>query len=173
MPSLRDQLLQAGMATKEQKRQVEQQKRRERKQHKPGQLDEAQQAEQRQAHEARLEAQRTADRERAAAQRMLLEEREKRLQIRHIIDYWRVATEPMGHRRWYFTTRHNVIKYLYVSEPMAAQLGRGDMAIVEYPEDNDLPYVLIDREAAQLISHVEPMCVRFFNTEPPHDGQEG
>jgi uncharacterized protein YaiL (DUF2058 family) len=166
MQNLRDQLLKTGVVTKDQKRQVEQQKRRERKQHKPGQLEETTQAEQRQTYEARLEAQRAVDRERAAAQRTLLEAREKRLQIRHIIDYWKVAAEPAGNRRWYFPTRHNVIKYLYVAEPVAARLSSGDLAIVEYPEEVDMPFTLIDHEAAELITRVDPMYVRFFNSEP-------
>lgn len=166
MPNLRDQLLQAGMITKEQKRQVEQQKRQERKQHKPGHLDEVLQTQQRQAYEAKLEAQRAADRERAAVQRALLEAREKRLQLYHIIDYWKVPTDPAGNRRWYFTTRYNTIKYLYVSETVAAQLSSGKLAIVESPEETNTPYVLIDHEAAELIAHVDATYVRFYNTEP-------
>jgi uncharacterized protein YaiL (DUF2058 family) len=173
MQNLRDQLLRAGMVSKEQKRQVEQQKRRERKQHGPGQLEEETQAQQRQVYEAKLEVQRAADRERAAAQRALQEAREKRLQIHHIIDYWKVLAEPAGNRRWYFTTRQNTIKYLYVSEPVAAQLGRGTLAIVESPEETDLPYVLIDHEAAELIARVDPMYVRFYNTAPANDVEGG
>jgi uncharacterized protein YaiL (DUF2058 family) len=169
MQSLRDQLLQAGMVTKDQKRQVEQQKRRERKQHKPGHLEEAVQAQQRQAYEAKLEAQRMADWERAAAQRTLLEAREKRLQIRHIIDYWKIPNDATSGRRWYFPTRHNTIKYLHVSEPIAAQLSGGDLTIVEYPEETDIPFVLIDHEAAELIARVDPTYVRFYNTAPANE----
>jgi uncharacterized protein YaiL (DUF2058 family) len=166
MPSLRDQLLKAGVITAEQKRQVDQQKRRAQKQHKPGHVDEVAQAQQRQAYEAKLAAQRAADQQRAAAQRARLEAREKFLQIRHIIDYWKVPADLTGNRRWYFTTRDQTIKYLYVSEPIAAQLGSGQLAIVEYPEAMDTPYVLIDHEAAELIAHVDPGYVRFHNREP-------
>jgi uncharacterized protein YaiL (DUF2058 family) len=169
MQSLRDQLLQAGMVSKDQKRQVEQQKRRERKQHRPGQLEENVQTQQRQTYEAKLEAQRASDRERAAAQRTLQEAREKCLQIRHIIDYWKISGDATGNRRWYFPTRQNRIKYLYVSEPIAARLSRGDLAIVEYPEEIDTPFLLIDHEAAELIARVEPIYVRFYNTEPAQE----
>jgi uncharacterized protein YaiL (DUF2058 family) len=169
MQNLRDQLLRAGMISKDQKRQTEQQKRQERKQQKLGQHEEIMQAQQRQAYEAKLEAQRAADQERAAAQRALQEMREKRLQIRHIIDYWRVSAASPGDRRWYFTTRQNTIKCLYVSPPIATQLGKGDLAIVEYPEATDLPYVLIDHEAAELIARVDPVYVRFYNTEPANE----
>jgi uncharacterized protein YaiL (DUF2058 family) len=169
MQNLRDQLLKAGMVTKDQKRQVEQQKRQQRKQHKPGHLEEALQAQQRQTYEAKLEAQRADDRERAAAQRTLLEAREKRLQIRHIVDYWKILTDATGKRRWYFPTRQNTITYLYVSEPMAAQLSSGDLAIVEYPGETDMPFALIDHEAAELIARVDPLYVLFYNTEPAHE----
>jgi uncharacterized protein YaiL (DUF2058 family) len=95
-----------------------------------------------------------------------LEAREKVLQLRQIIDYWKVPADPAGNRRWYFTTRDQTIKYLYVSGPTAAQLGSGQLAIVEYPEAMDTPYVLIDREAAELIARVDPVYVRFHNREP-------
>jgi uncharacterized protein YaiL (DUF2058 family) len=169
MQNLRDQLLKAGMVTKGQKQQVEQQKRQQRKQHKPGHLEEAVQTQQRQTYEAKLEAQRADDRERAAAQRALLEAREKRLQIRHIIDYWKILPDATGKRRWYFPTRRNTIAYLYVSEPLATQLSSGDLAIVECPEETDVPFALIDREAAELIARVDPLYVRFYNTEPAHE----
>jgi uncharacterized protein YaiL (DUF2058 family) len=154
------------MITKKQKRQADQEERRERKKHQKGQAEEAAQAQQRQAYAARLEAQRAADQQRAAAQRAQLDAREQRLQIRHIIAYWQVPTEPTGSRRWYFTTRSNTIKYLYVSEPTASQLRHGALAIVEHPEDLETPYVLIDREAATLIARLDPQYVRFYNEEP-------
>jgi uncharacterized protein YaiL (DUF2058 family) len=166
MQSLRDQLLKVGVITKQQKHQIEQEKRRERRQLKKGYLDDVTQARQRQAYEAKLEAQRAADRQRAAAQRAQQEAKEKRLQIRHIIDYWQVPEEPAGTRRWYFTTRHNTIKYLYVSEPLAAQLGTGALAIVERPDETDTPYTLVDHEAAKLIARIDPQYVRFYNDEP-------
>ena len=169
MQNLCDQLLRTGMISKDQKRQAEQQKRQERKQQKLGQHEETVQAQQRQAYEAKLEAQRVADRERAAAQRALQEMREKHLQIRHIIDYWQMSAAAPGDHRWYFTTRQNTITCLYVSTPIASKLGKGDLAIVEYPEATDPPYVLIEHEAAELIARVDPMYVRFFNTEPAHE----
>jgi uncharacterized protein YaiL (DUF2058 family) len=170
--NLRDQLSKAGVITTEQKRQVEQQKRRERKQHKPGQLDAQVQEQQRHAYEARLQAQRLADQERAAEQRAQLAVREKRLQICQIIQYWQVPIEPSGTQRWYFTTPQHAVKYLYVSEPIAHQLNRGALAIVEHPEAPETPYVLVDREAAELISRIDPMYIRFHNTDPSAEDKE-
>jgi uncharacterized protein len=171
MQNLRDQLLKTGLINKGQKQQIEQEKRRERKQLKKGQADEIAQEQQRQAYEARLEAQRAADRERAAAQRAQLEAKEKFLRIRHITDYWRLE-EPSGTRRWYFVTRNNVVKYLYVSEPLGLQLSTGTLAIVERPEEFEEPrYVLIEREAAELVARVDPTYVRFHNTDVDGDDQ--
>ncbi len=134
MPSLRDQLLKTGIATKAQKQQVEQEKRRERKKHQKGRTEEASQRQQRQAHEARQEAQRAADRQRAAERRVELDAREKRLRIQHLADYWQVPEDPIGTQRWYFTTRHNTIEYLYVSAPLATRLSTGEVAIIERPD---------------------------------------
>jgi len=172
MQNLRDQLLKTGLISKGQKQQVEQEKRRERKQLKKGEADELAQEQQRRAYEARLEAQRVADRERAAAQRTQFEAKEKLLRIQHIADYWRLSEEPSGTRRWYFVTRNNVLTYLYVSEPLGLQLSTGALAIVERPDEFEEPrYVLIEREAAELIARVDPMYVRFHTTDVDADDQ--
>ena len=171
MPSLRDQLLKTGLISKEQKHQVEHEKRRERKQLKKGQADAMAQEQQRQAYEARLEAQRAADRERAAAQRAQFEAREKFLRIQQIMDYWRLE-EPTGTRRWYFRSRNNAVRYLYVSEPLGLQLSTGALAIVERPDEFEEPrYVLIEREAAELVARIDPTFVRFHNTDVDVDDQ--
>jgi uncharacterized protein YaiL (DUF2058 family) len=169
MQNLRDQLLKTGLISKGQKQQVEQEKRRERKQLKKGEADALAQEQQRLAYEARLEAQRVADRERAAAQRTQFEAKEKLLRIQHITDYWRLE-EPTGTLRWYFMTRNNVVKYLSVSEPLGLQLSTGALAIVERPEEVEEPrYVLIEREAAELVARVDPTYVRFHNTDIGED----
>jgi uncharacterized protein len=172
MQNLRDQLLQKGLISKGQKQQIEQDKRRERKQLKKGQADELAQAQQRQAYEAKLEAQRAADRQRAAEQRALLEAKEKLFRIRHIADYWKLSEEPSGTRRWYFMTRNNSLKYLSISEPIGLQLSTGTLAIVERPEEFEEPrYLLIEREAAELVARIDPTYVRFHNTELDGDDQ--
>jgi uncharacterized protein YaiL (DUF2058 family) len=172
MQILRDQLLQKGLISKGQKQQIEQDKRRERKQLKKGQADELAQAQQRQAYEAKLEAQRAADRQRAAEQRALLEAKEKLFRIRHIADYWKLSEEPSGTRRWYFMTRNNSLKYLSISEPIGLQLSTGTLAIVERPEEFEEPrYLLIEREAAELVARIDPTYVRFHNTELDGDDQ--
>jgi uncharacterized protein YaiL (DUF2058 family) len=171
MQNLRDQLLKTGLISKGQKHQVEQDKRHERKQLKKGQADEIAQEQQRRAYEAKLEAQRIADRERAAAQRTQFEAKEKLLRIQHITDYWRLE-EPTGTLRWYFMTRNNVVKYLSVSEPLGLQLSTGALAIVERPDEFEEPrYVLIEREAAELVARVDPTYVRFHNTDIDGDDQ--
>ena len=166
MQNLRDQLLKTGIINKKQKRQAEQTKHRERKQHQKGQFDDIAQAQQKQAYEAKLEAERAANRERATAQRTQQEAKERRLQIRHIIDYWQLSEDPTGDQRWNFTTSRNTITYLYVSDPLATQLTAGDLAIVECPDEPDRPYALVDREAAALIARIDPQYVRFHNREP-------
>lgn len=166
MQNLRDQLLKAGLVTKQQKQQTEQDQRRERKQLKKGQVEELTQEQQRQAHAARLEAQRTADRQRAVEQRQQVEAKEKLLQLRHTIDYWQLPEEPKASRRWYFVTRHNVVKYLPVTAPTALQLRAGALAIVEHPDEAEPRYVLVERDAAEVVVHVDPEYVRFYNREP-------
>lgn len=169
MQNLRDQLLKTGLISKGQKQQVEQDKRRERKQLKKGQAEALAQEQQRQAFQAKLEAQREADRQRAAVQHAQAEAREKLLRIRHIIDYWKIPGELSGSRRWYFATRQHVIKYLNVSEPLALQLSMGALAIVEHPGAEEPQYVLLERDAAELVAHVDPGYVRFHNAKPADD----
>lgn len=163
MQNLRDQLLKSGVINKKQKRQAEQSKRRERKQYQKGQFDDIAKAQQQQAYAAKLAAERAANQERAAAQHAQQEARERRLQIRHIVDYWQMPEDPGGEQRWYFMTRSNTIPHLYVTESLAAQLTAGDLAIVERPDDVNRPYALVDREAAALIARIDPQCVRFHN----------
>jgi uncharacterized protein YaiL (DUF2058 family) len=165
MQNLRDQLLKTGLVTKAQKQQVEQEQRRARKQLKKGQAEELAQVQQKQAYEARLEEQRTADRQRVAAQRQVLEEREKILQIQHIIDYWGLPDERSGSRRWYFVTPQRIVKYIYVSEPTALQLSTGAIAIVERPDQAEPHYVLVERDAAEVVARVDSSYIRFYNTD--------
>ena len=169
MQNLREQLLQAGLATKKQKQQVEQDKRRERKQLKKGEAEALAQEQQRHAHAVRLEAQRTADRQRAVAQRQQAEAKEKLLQLRHTINYWKLAEDTKASQRWYFVTRHNVVKYLYVSNPTALQLRTGAVAIVEHPDEVEPQYMLIERDAAEVVAQVDPGYIRFYNREPSFD----
>lgn len=167
MQNLRDQLLKKGLINKGQKQQVEQEKRQARKQLKKGLAEELAQEQQRQAYAERLEAQRQADRQRAAEQRQELEEREKRLQIRHVIHYWQLPEERYNAavRRWYFVSASGVVKYLYVSEPTARQLGSGALAIVERPDDQESPYALVERDAADVIARVDASYIRFHNRD--------
>lgn len=166
MQNLRDQLLKTGLVTKGQKQQVEQDKRRERKQLKKGQAEELTLEQQRQAHAARLEAQREADRQRALEQRQQVEARERLLQLRHTIDYWKLSEEPRASRRWYFVTRQNIIKYLAVSEPTALRLRTGALAIVEHPDDVEPRYLLVEHDAAEVVAQLDANYVRFYNREP-------
>jgi uncharacterized protein YaiL (DUF2058 family) len=168
MQNLRDQLLKAGLANKQQKQQIETEKRRARKRQKKGKAEESAQEQQRLVHEARLEAQRTADRERAAAQRAAIDTREKLLRLQNIIDYWQLDEDDRADRPWYFTTRHNTINHVYVSKPTANRLTAGDVAIVEHPQREDMRYVLVEHDAAAHIDPIDPDLVRFSNRLRQH-----
>ncbi len=163
MQNLRDQLLKAGMATKQQKQQVEQEKRRKRKRNKKGQVEAEELAQQQQAYETRLEAQRETDRARAAAQRAELDAKEAQLRLQNIISHWQLPDEPNGNQRWYFKTRHNTVKYLYVSGSTADRLDSGDLAIVEDLSSEEENYVLVEIEAAEHIAPIDQQVIRFSN----------
>lgn len=168
MQNLRDQLLKAGLANKQQKQQVETEKRRSRKRQKKGKAEEAVQEQQRLAHEARLEAQRASDRERAAAQRAESDAREKLLRLQNIIDYWQLDEDDRADRPWYFTTRHDTINHVYVSRSTANRLTAGDVAIVEHPQREDMRYVLVEHDAAAHIEPIDPDLVCFSNRSRQH-----
>ena len=64
------------------------------------------------------------------------------------------------------------MKYLHVSEPIGLQLSTGTLAIVERPEESEEPrYILIEREAAELVARIDPTYVRFYNTALDGDDQ--
>lgn len=170
MQNLRDQLLKAGLANKQQKQQIETEKRRSRKRQKKGRAEETAQVQQRLAHEARMEAQRAADRERAAVQRAEIDAREKLLRLQNIIAYWQLDEDEIDRadRPWYFTTRDNTINHLYVSKPTANRLTSGEVAIVEHPEREDMHYVLVEHDAAAHIDPIDPDLVRFSNRLRQH-----
>ncbi len=168
MQNLRDQLLKAGLADKQQKQQIETEKRRSRKRQKRGKAEETAQEQQRLAHEARMEAQRAADRERAAAQRTEMDAKEKLLRLQNIINYWQLDEDDRADRPWYFPTRHNTINHVYVSRPTANRLTAGDVAIVEHPEREDMRYVLVEHDAAAHIDPIDPDLVRFSNRLRQH-----
>jgi uncharacterized protein YaiL (DUF2058 family) len=62
--------------------------------------------------------------------------------------------------------------YLYVTEPIAAQLSSGALAIAEHPDRLDTSHVLVDREGAELIRRVDPQYIRFYNSDPSDDDKE-
>lgn len=168
MQNLRDQLLKAGLADKQQKQQIETEKRRSRKRQKRGKAEADAQEEQRLAHEARMETQRAADRDRAAAQRAEIDAKERLLRLQNIINYWELDEDDRADRPWYFTTRHNTINHVYVSRPTANRLTAGEVAIVEHPEREDMPYVLVEHDAAAHIEPIDPDLVRFSNRLRQH-----
>jgi uncharacterized protein YaiL (DUF2058 family) len=95
----------------------------------------------------------------------MLEEREKFLQIQHIIDYWRLPDDRTGSRRWYFVTPNRIVKYIDVSEPTALQLSTGALAIVERPDAAESHYVLVERDAAEVVTRVDSSYIRFYNAD--------
>lgn len=165
MANLRDQLLKSGLASKKQVQQVEQSKRRDRKRQKKGQAEETALVKQRAAHAAKLEARKTADRDRATTQNAEREAKEKQQRLRQIIDYWQQTDDGWGDQRWYFISRHNKIKHIYVSDPIADRLTTGDIAIVEFPDSKEERYVLVDREAAEHIAPIDNLYIRYFKNE--------
>ena len=63
------------------------------------------------------------------------------------------------------------MKYLYVSEPLGLQLSTGARNRGAPDEFEEPRYVLIEREAAELVARVDPTYVRFHNTDVDADDQ--
>ncbi|MFU8818713.1 MAG: DUF2058 domain-containing protein [Desulfurivibrio sp.] len=121
---LKDQLLKAGLASKKQARKVEHEKRINRKQGQataapmPGSTVQAERA-------AQEKRNRELNRQRAEEVRR----REQQAQIKQLIETGRLARDERGEP--YHFAEQNKIKRIFVSEEMADQLSRGQLAIVK------------------------------------------
>ncbi len=161
--SLRDQLVQTGLADEKRARKVEKDKRAGSKKVRRGQAkgdDHAERDRRRRAEKAerdrQLEAQRQAERQR----------KESTAQIRQMIRDHRL--EESGGEVAYQFTEGTKIRRIWVTPGQQKQLARGDIAVVAFGKG----YELVPAETAEKIRERDPAVVLVHNAGSPGSGED-
>jgi uncharacterized protein YaiL (DUF2058 family) len=162
---LRDQLLKAGLVSKQAKHAADTDARKQRKQRsREESISEARQKA-RQFEEQRSR-QALENREREARRQTTRLEEARRRQVRSLAGSWAIREARPGPRRWCFVTRDGRIRWFDVSAWVGWQLEVGNLAIVERPGDDDEPHAIVPRTVAERIVALDPDFVRFWNRAP-------
>ena len=152
---LQDQLLKAGLASKKQARKAEHEKRISRKQNNtnsPALISNKAREEQ----AAKDLRNRELNRERAEETRR----REQKAQVKQLIETNRLPQDGRGEP--YHFAEQNKIKRIFVSEEMADQLSRGQLAIVRLGSG----YEVVPAKAARQIASRDKGAVVVFHEKP-------
>ena len=152
---LQEQLLKAGLASKKQAKKAEHEKRISRKQHNgnPPAVAGNTAREEQAAKDLRN---RELNRERAEQARL----REQKAQVKQLIETNRLAKDDRGEP--YHFAEQNKIKRIFVSEELAEQLSRGQLAIVKLGPG----YEVVPAKVARQIASRDPEAVIVFHEKP-------
>jgi uncharacterized protein YaiL (DUF2058 family) len=163
MQDLRDKLRKAGLVDKTQAREARTQARRERRRG-AHDLDEPQRPSERHAALARRtsELQQQLNRER--------EERERLARLRDLIRAHAVLRPDAGDRPFYFVGQDRRVRRLTTSHELAAQLTRGQLAIVEVDDDPRHDYALVDAATAARLEELDRARILFWCKPAAGDG---
>jgi uncharacterized protein YaiL (DUF2058 family) len=147
--SLQDQLLKAGVINKQKASKVNAEKRKKTKQARQNKADKI---------DENTLAIQTAQAEKAKKDRQLNQQRQQQLQekainaqIRQLIISNRQPQE--GSEIAYNFSDNNIVKKIYVSETMRAQIGRGQLAIVKLDDDYEVVHAIVAKKIRQRSKH--------------------
>lgn len=93
--------------------------------------------------------------------RMNKEQAEKRTLIAQIVASTRVETK-IGEHTFFFTTRSKKMRRLVIEDPIRQGLEKGELAVVEWPNQPDFPWAVVPRASAERILRIDEVAVRFF-----------
>lgn len=91
-----------------------------------------------------------------------LKQQELDRQLRDLAHSAQVARED-GTRAFHFMTRKGKLRRLDLSEAQAAQLEKGELAVVESPEPAQIDHVLVPPRIAEQMLALSEKSVRFWN----------
>lgn len=151
--SLQDQLLKAGLASKQQANQAKQAKRKKTKQQKSGQTVDDQQ-QQREQLEAARQAKAARDRELNMKRQQEQAEKATLAEVRQLIEAHRVSLPRDSDLRYNFA-HGSTIRHLYVDPKQLEQLARGQLRIACYED----VYSLIPGEIAERVEQRLPNII--------------
>lgn len=164
MQSLRDQLLQAGLVTKEQVNKAdadEHRKGRRKRSRRRPQADAAPKPAEAPAAASPQPRKNGAKLKQQPLNRLMDLSDPDTLRVFQAIDAHRVRNEVEGEVPFYFTLRDGRVRRLYVSEEVSRGLEGGRFAIVENGEPEQ--HILVTAEAVSSIRAADPQAVRFHN----------
>jgi uncharacterized protein len=157
MHDLRDKLRKAGLVDKQQAREARTESRRERRrQGEPNRLEEQQRHSERRAEQAQRarELQEQLNRER--------EGRERLARLRDLIRSHALLRPDGSDRPFYFLARDRRVRRLIISHELAAQLTRGQLAIVEADDDPGRDYAVVDAVTAARLEELDRSRILFW-----------
>lgn len=93
--------------------------------------------------------------------RLNKEQAQKRNKIAQIVSQSRLETK-MGERTFFFITRSKKMRRWLLEESIQVQLEKGELAVVEWPNQPDFPWAIVPRSAAERILAIDSAAVRFF-----------
>lgn len=167
MQDLRDKLLKAGVINKKQKRKGDHKAREAKKKH----ADLQQRKREAQEREAELAARAQAAKEtRRKELERLREQQECEERARQLEMIIRDNHFPpaKGQSKFFFLDKNGkTIHYLETSEYVVDDLVQGYKAIVEFVENQEIRFGLVNRQIAERIEKIEESAIRFFNHQPP------
>lgn len=162
MQNLRDQLLKAGVIDKKKKRHADRESKSERRK-KGARTVAAEEQERAAAHEEKLAAQRNEARARDEQKKAERAASESLYRARDLVTKGIVRQGRRGNRRFHFVTRGGRIPFLTISEELALQLERGQVAIVEVPLEPVETFEVVERATANKLGETHGEFVLFVN----------
>ncbi|MFN7134075.1 MAG: DUF2058 family protein [Myxococcales bacterium] len=93
--------------------------------------------------------------------RMNREQADKRNRIAQIVAQTRV-TPQMGEHTFFFSTRSRKLRRLLIDDAVRVQLEKGELAVVEWPNQPDFPWALVPRPSAEKILKIDEAAIRFY-----------
>jgi uncharacterized protein YaiL (DUF2058 family) len=93
--------------------------------------------------------------------RLNKESAQKRTLIAQVVAETRVETK-LGEHTFFFVTRSKKMRRLLLEEPVKTALEKGQMAVVDWPNQPDFPWAVVPRQAAERILKIDPDALRFF-----------
>ncbi len=93
--------------------------------------------------------------------RLNKEQSEKRNRIAQLVAQTRVSTQ-MGTETFFFITRSKKLRRLLIDEAVKGQLEKGELAVVEWPNQPDFPWAVVPRASAEKILKIDEAAIRFY-----------
>lgn len=93
--------------------------------------------------------------------RLNKEAAEKRTRVIEVVKAAAIKP-PLGTSAFFFITRSRKLRRFVIEDDVRAQLEKGELAVVEWPNHPDFPWAVVPRVAAEKVLAIDVDAVRFF-----------